>query len=182
MNLPTSRVKIPILLLSTATVLFLAASAAAIGPNPVGFCGDEICRSGETCSNCPEDCGACNICGDGICAFGETCSNCATDCGVCPPPAPNLVSRDYDGDGKTDISVKTDGGLWRIDFAANGFGAWDATFSGYGGADAKPAPADYDGDGKTDLSTKSDSGVWSIDYASNGFGAFDLTLFGYGLA
>jgi hypothetical protein len=92
------------------------------------------------------------------------------------------VPKDYDGDGRADISVKKDDGSWRIDFASNGFGAWDATYPGYGGPESKPVPADYDGDGRADLSTKSDNGAWSIDYSSNGFGTFDATFPGYGLA
>jgi hypothetical protein len=90
------------------------------------------------------------------------------------------VPRDYDGDGRADVSIKYNDGRWRIDYASNGFGAWDATYQGYGGTEAKPAPADYDGDGRADLSTKSDNGNWGIDYAWNGFGAFDVIYPGYG--
>jgi subtilisin family serine protease len=92
------------------------------------------------------------------------------------------VPRDYDGDHRADIAIKTDDGRWRIDYAANGFGAWDATYLGYGGSEAKPTPADYDGDGKADLSVKTDSGAWNIDYSSTGFGVFDVSYPGYGLA
>ena len=92
------------------------------------------------------------------------------------------VPKDYDGDGKDDISIKFDDGRWRIDYASNGFGTWDATFTGYGGTDSIAVPADYDGDGKDDLSVKTNAGNWSIDYASNGFGSFDATFPGYGLA
>ncbi|MFO0624223.1 MAG: hypothetical protein U0325_01285 [Polyangiales bacterium] len=48
-------------------------------------CGDGMCGSGETCTNCPGDCGACPPrCGDGMCSTGETCTNCPGDCGACP--------------------------------------------------------------------------------------------------
>lgn len=39
-----------------------------------GFCGDNNCDSGESCSSCPDDCGECQaICGDGICQQNEDC-------------------------------------------------------------------------------------------------------------
>jgi subtilisin family serine protease len=90
------------------------------------------------------------------------------------------VPRDYDGDGKDDLSIKTDDERWLIDYASNSFGVWDAIYPGYGGADAHPAPRDYDGDGKDDLSVKTDDERWLIDYASNGFGVWDATYLGYG--
>jgi subtilisin family serine protease len=90
------------------------------------------------------------------------------------------VPKDYDGDGRADISIKYDDGRWRIDYASNGFGSWDATHQGYGGTDSQAAPADYDGDGLADLSAKFNNGNWGIDYAANGFGAFDVIYPGYG--
>ena len=101
---------------------------------------------------------------------------------VQPTIAGKNVPKDYDGDGKDDISIKADDGRWLIDYASNGFGSWDAIFTGYGGTDSIAVPADYDGDGKDDLSIKTNAGNWSIDYASNGFGSFDATFPGYGLA
>lgn len=98
------------------------------------------------------------------------------------PPSGKPVPKDYDGDGRDDISIKFDDGNWKIDYASNGFGSWDATFTGYGGSDSVAVPADYDGDGRDDLAVKTNSGNWSIDYASNGFGSFDATFPGYGLA
>ena len=46
-------------------------------------CGDATCDAGESCLNCPGDCGQC--CGDGACtdAQGEDCATCPADCG-CP--------------------------------------------------------------------------------------------------
>jgi subtilisin family serine protease len=103
-----------------------------------------------------------------------------------PPPVSNTgqaVPKDYDGDGRADISIKYDDGRWRIDYASNGFGSWDATYTGWGGAESIAAPADFDGDGRADLSAKNGGGgAWVIDYSSNGFGAFDAVYSGYGLA
>jgi hypothetical protein len=49
-------------------------------------CGDGQCGSGESCDNCPEDCGVCPPeCGDQECNGDETCASCPADCGVCPP-------------------------------------------------------------------------------------------------
>lgn len=90
------------------------------------------------------------------------------------------VPADYDGDGKIDLSIKTDDGRWYIDYARNGLGKWDWVGLEYGDITAIPVPADYDGDGKTDLSVKTSDGKWCIDYARNGFGAWDWTGFGYG--
>ena len=38
-------------------------------------CGDDLCNIGETCFNCPNDCGVCvgDICGDGECGTTEYC-------------------------------------------------------------------------------------------------------------
>lgn len=88
---------------------------------------------------------------------------------------------DFDGDGCTDIGVKSDDGNWYIDECKNGFGGpWDHVFFNYGDASATPVPADYDGDNKTDLAVKTAAGVWSIDYAWNGFGELDEHHYGYG--
>src|SRR5690606_16554160 len=46
-------------------------------------CGNGTCETGETCSICATDCGACETCSDGIQNQDET----GTDCGgsICPP-------------------------------------------------------------------------------------------------
>jgi hypothetical protein len=92
------------------------------------------------------------------------------------------VPADYDGDGIADLAVKTDDGVWKIDYARNGFslnGSFDETHSGYGNADAQPVPADYDGDGIADLAVAGNScDTWYMDYASDGFGHWDASFFG----
>lgn len=46
-------------------------------------CGDNLCNAGETCDDCPEDCGQC--CGNTVCEpqYGEDCGTCEGDCGAC---------------------------------------------------------------------------------------------------
>jgi hypothetical protein len=54
---------------------------------------------------------------------------------------------DYDGDGKSDISVfRPENGVWHLQQSQSGYAA-----SGFGISIDKLVPADYDGDGKTDL-------------------------------
>jgi hypothetical protein len=90
---------------------------------------------------------------------------------------------DYDGDGKADFAIKDFSGAWAIDYAANGFGAYDEIYFGYGGQSNLPVPQDYDGDGLADLAVKSnDQGRWNIDYAYNGYGVWDVSYAGYGNA
>ena len=54
-------------------------------------CGNAVCdweegSFGETCLNCPMDCGDCggNHCDDGYCDSDEDCETCPQDCGECP--------------------------------------------------------------------------------------------------
>ncbi|MBK1898094.1 FG-GAP-like repeat-containing protein [Chryseobacterium paridis] len=107
--------------------------------------------------------------------------------GVWSPPDMDAnfvaIPADYDNDGMVDISVKTSGGYWLIDYAkVGGFNGWDKILPQYGGLEAIPVPGDYDGDGHMDLAVKTNSGAWLIDYyAVNGLGGWDVTLsFNYG--
>jgi FG-GAP-like repeat/Galactose oxidase, central domain/Kelch motif len=70
---------------------------------------------------------------------------------------------DFDGDGKSDITVYRDG-MWYVAQSSDG----GQTSVGWGGAPQdKPVPADYDGDGKTDMAVYRD-GTWFIFRSSDG--------------
>lgn len=43
-----------------------------------------------------------------------------------------VAPADFDGDGRADLSVKLDGGTWKIDYSSNGLGSWDVTVESYG--------------------------------------------------
>jgi len=53
---------------------------------PPEECGDETCDSGECTAGCTNDCDILDCCGIEGCNedIGETCSNCPGDCGECP--------------------------------------------------------------------------------------------------
>ena len=73
-------------------------------------------------------------------------------------------STDFDGDGKSDISVfRPDNGAWYIQQSTNGF-----TGLQFGLATDKLVPADYDGDGKTDVAVYR-SGIWYLQRSQAGF-------------
>lgn len=80
---------------------------------------------------------------------------------------------DYDGDGRSDISVyRPSSGVWYLNQSTSGFSA-----AQFGISTDKIVPADYDGDGKTDLAIYRD-GVWWILQSSNNL----IKTFQFGLA
>ncbi len=80
---------------------------------------------------------------------------------------------DYDGDGKSDISIfRPSDGAWYLERSTAGlFGVR------FGYSDDRLTPADYDGDGKTDVAVyRPSTGIWYIfDYAT---ATVDYRVFG----
>lgn len=85
---------------------------------------------------------------------------------------------DYDGDARADLAMMLTDGRWLIDYATDGFGAWDQVVDSpeHFHRHAQPAPGDYDGDGKTDIAVLDYSdGYWYIDYSQNQLNGWDVT-------
>jgi N-acetylneuraminic acid mutarotase len=81
------------------------------------------------------------------------------------PNVENHTKFDFDGDGKTDVSVfRPSNGGWFLQRSNAGF--YGVIF---GGENDKIAPADYDGDGKTDIAIyRPSEGNWYVLNSSNG--------------
>ncbi|MDQ3799863.1 MAG: Ig-like domain-containing protein [Acidobacteriota bacterium] len=81
------------------------------------------------------------------------------------PQATGRAAYDFDGDGKSDISVfRPADGVWYLNRSSQGFTAVQ-----FGISTDKLAPADYDGDGKTDFGVFRD-GNWYLLRSTAGFG------------
>jgi hypothetical protein len=79
---------------------------------------------------------------------------------VAGPAIARNKNADFDGDGKTDISVfRPDSGIWYLLYSSN------SAFTGiqFGNGTDTLAPADFDGDGKTDTSVfRPSDGTWHV--------------------
>ena len=73
---------------------------------------------------------------------------------------------DFDGDGRSDISVfRPSNGAWYLQQSNSGFVGYPFGFS----SDVI-APADYDGDGKTDIAVfRTSNGTWYLQRSTQGF-------------
>jgi hypothetical protein len=82
---------------------------------------------------------------------------------------PKNINSDFDGDGKTDLSVYSpNSGLWQIENSSNNSNG----LTNFGLSEDKIVPGDYDGDGKSDIAVwRPSSGTWYILGSTNGFSA-----------
>ncbi len=101
-------------------------------------------------------------------------SSCA---GNCPVPGRARVA-DFDGDGKSDVSVfRPSNGYWYISKSSGGY-----SFLQWGISDDTPVPGDYDGDGKTDLAVyrrKANNTYYILRSSDNTFTARQLGKTGF---
>ncbi|MFC1461167.1 right-handed parallel beta-helix repeat-containing protein [Verrucomicrobiota bacterium] len=89
-----------------------------------------------------------------------------------------MVTRDFDGDGKTDVAVYHEAtGYWFIKLSST----FTLSSAKFGEPGYEPVPADYDGDGITDIAVYQEaSGYWYILLSGSGaissfqLGAFEL--------
>jgi cytochrome c peroxidase len=86
--------------------------------------------------------------------------------------APNRTPFDFDGDGRTDVSVfRPSNGGWYISNSSNN----TLTATAFGLDTDLIAPADYDADGRTDIAVfRPSSGTWYLLQSTNGFAALQF--------
>ena len=84
--------------------------------------------------------------------------------------APRKTYFDFDGDGKSDISVfRPSGGNWHILNSSSG----SVSSTVFGTSGDAPAPGDFDGDGRTDIAVYR-SGVWHLLRSTEGYTAIQF--------
>jgi hypothetical protein len=73
---------------------------------------------------------------------------------------PRAKAGDFDGDGRSDMTLYQPAGAWKILTSSSTFTS--SVTANYGGAGYVPVPGDYDGDGKVDPAVyNSASGQWT---------------------
>jgi hypothetical protein len=99
------------------------------------------------------------------------------------------LSGDWNGDGRTDLGLKTRDGRWFISLSSGaGFGPPAQVLSNFGNDSADPGGApftaltgDWNGDGKTDIGLKARDGRWyTATSTGSGFVGTALVLSGFG--
>jgi glucose/arabinose dehydrogenase len=82
-----------------------------------------------------------------------------------PSPPGTAPPADFDGDGKSDISVyRPNTGVWYVSRSAGG-----TTVINWGSPGDRPIAADYDGDGKTDFAVfRPSTAIWYVQRSSGG--------------
>jgi hypothetical protein len=94
------------------------------------------------------------------------------NCATVEPPHSRLRA-DFDGDGKSDISVVRGGGTWFINRSALGF-----TGVSFGASGDVAVPGDYDGDGKADEAVVRGGNQWFLLRSTAGFAGVTFGLAG----
>ena len=131
------------------------------------WCGSGVCGGGETCANCPADCGKCPpVCGDGACTTGETCAMCPADCGACPAPVDEGPIDAGAGDGAADGgATASDSQPAEAIGSGDGF---DVQADAGGGSSADGVASDSDGASEPDSDDSGNSDHPSDGAASDG--------------
>jgi subtilisin-like proprotein convertase family protein len=89
----------------------------------------------------------------------------------CPPVAPQKSRADFDGDGRTDLSVfRPTEGNWYLNRSTDGFSAVQ-----FGVAGDTIVPGNYDADGKTDVAVwRPATGTWYLLRSTGGFASIQF--------
>lgn len=82
---------------------------------------------------------------------------------------------DFDGDGRTDVSVfRPSNGVWYLQQSSAGFAAYS-----FGLSDDMIVPGDFDGDGRADVAVwRPGNGTWYLQRSTEGFTAFQFGIDG----